>query len=455
MIEPAPDAQLKTKGEYAAMKRYVRKTLAVILSVHASAAIAAGFGLYEMDAAATAMGGHVYGGPRNASAVYYNPGALDSFSGTVFTAGMTILNPRADARIDMQHDTRMNSGFLAYPNVFVVQELPLGLRLGLGAFGDFGLASKYNSHWELKHDSYETMLEGYTMQAILAREIVEGWSFGIGPRFTYVNFETRMMRDFSYVDGMYMAQSGGRMHAPVRGKNKLKIQADNEDDVGMGLSAGTRWRVTDKFAVGAMYRSRIKTTLEGGARWTGQDVAHHRNGVRETIQLPAQITLGFNWDDALWIERFHFGASVSWVEWSKMSALRFDVWNPVNGQVERNEKKLDWRNTYRAGFGMGYDITANWAVLGGYVYDWDPCRNNIGYSHTMLPVGDRHIATTGVVWTSDSGAWEIALTYGAILQESKTQYIPGEYRQYDGTVRKMHTHHAYCHCISVGLTYRF
>ena len=437
------------------MKMKTRIAIAPIAAMLAAAAGAAGFGLYEMDAAATAFGGHVYGAPRNASAVYYNPGALDSFTGTVLTAGITILNPRADARIDMKHDTRMNSGFLAYPNLFAVQELPWGLRLGLGAFGDFGLASKYNSHWELKHDSYETMLEGYTFQAVLAREIVENWSIGIGPRFTYVNFETRMVRDFAFVDNLYMLQSGGRMHAPVRGKNKLKIQLDNEDDIGMGLSAGTRYRFNEDFSVGAMYRSRVRTTLEGGARWTGDDIAHHRNGVRETIQLPAQITLGFNWDDALWLDRFHLGASVSWIEWSKMSALRFDVWNPVNKTVERNEKKLDWRNTYRAGFGLGYDLTDNWAVMGGYVYDWDPCRNNVGYAHSMLPVGDRHVVTGGLAWTSDGGAWEIALAYGVVIQESKTQYVRGEYWQYDKSVHKMHTHHALCHCVSVGLTYRF
>ncbi|MBQ5531288.1 MAG: outer membrane protein transport protein [Kiritimatiellae bacterium] len=432
-----------------------RATVCGAAALFAAAAVAAGFGLYEMDAASTAMGGHVYGNPRNASAVYYNPGALDSLTGTVLTAGITMLNPRADARIDQRHDTRMNSGFLAYPNLFAVQELPLGFRLGLGAFGDFGLASKYNSHWELKHDSYETMLEGYTMQAVVSREILEGWSFGIGPRFSYVNFETRMVKDFSYVDQMYMAQSYGTMHAPARGRNKLKIQADNEDDVGIGMSAGTRYRVTDGFSLGAMYRSRVKTDLEGHARWTGGDTGHHVNSVKETIQLPAQITAGFNWDDALWIEDFHLGASLSWVEWSKMSSLRFDVWNPVSREVERNEMKMDWRNTYRAGFGMGYDFLDNWTVAGGYVYDWDPCRNNVGYAHSMLPVGDRHVITSGIVWTSDSQAWEIAFTYGIIIQESKSQYIPAEYHRYTGEVHKMHTHHALCHCVSVGLTYRF
>lgn len=420
-----------------------------------SGALAAGFGLYEMDAASTAFGGHVYGRPRNASAVYYNPGALNTMTGTVVTVGMTALNPRADARVDMKHDTRMNPGWLMYPNMFVTQELPWGFHLGLGAFGDFGLASAYNNHWELKHDSTETLFEGYTLQGILSYDITKDWSFGIGPRFTFVNFETRLVRDFGFVDRMYLAQSMGYMHAPARGRNKLKIQADNQDDVGIGLAAGTSYRVTDDFSLGVMYRSRVKTKLEGHARWTGQDIEHHNNSLNETIQLPAQISAGFNWDNALWLKDFHLGASISWIEWSKISALRFDVYNPISRNVEKDELKMDWRNTYRTGFGMGYDVTDNWAVLAGYTYDWDPCRNKLGYAHSMLPVGDRHIVSSGVVWTSDGGDWEIALTYAVIIQESKSQRVPGEYYQYDHSVHKMHTHHAYCHCVSIGLTYHF
>jgi len=421
----------------------------------ASAAFGAGFGLYEMDAHSTAMAGHVYGRPKNASAVYYNPGAMNATTGTVLTVGATILNPRADARVDMKHDTRMNSGWLAYPNIFAVQELPYGFRIGFGAFGDFGLASAYNNHWELKHDSTETLLEGYTIQGVISYDITDRWSFGIGPRFTFVNFETRMKRDFAFVDQMYLAQSMGMLHAPVRGKNKLKIQADNEDDIGIGLAAGTSYRVTDDFSVGLMYRSRVKTKLKGSASWHGEDIEHHHNSLDETIQLPAQISLGFNWDDALWIEKLHLGASASWIEWSKISALRFDVWNPVTRKVETDEIKMDWRNTYRVGFGLGYDLTDSWEILAGYTYDWDPCRNRLGYDHTMLPIGDRHVVTTGVVWTSPEGAWELAFMYGVIIQESTSQRIPGEYRQYDGSDHKMHVHNAYSHCVSLGVTYRF
>jgi len=429
--------------------------LASAAALFGTCAFAAGFGFYEMDAHSTALGGHVYGRPKNASAVYYNPGGMQSLTGTVVTLGFTLVNPRADARIDKRHDTRMNGGWLGVPTFFVTQELPWDLHFGFGGFADFGIASAYNNHWELKHDSTETSFEGYTLQPVISYDITKDWSFGIGPRFTFVDFETRMMRDFSFVESMYRMQSRGYLHSPAKGKNRLKVKADNRDDIGVGLAAGTSYRVTDDFSLGVMYRSRVKTRLKGDASWKGQDIDYHRNDVHETIQLPAQISVGFNWDNALWLDGFHLASSVSWIEWSKMSALRFDIWNPITKNVDRDELKLDWRNTYRAGFGLGYDLTENWEILAGYIYDWDPCRNRVGYAHTMLPIGDRHIASTGVAWTSDDGKWEVALTYALIIMESKSQRIRDEYYAYNHEVHKMHTHNSYSHLVSLGVTYRF
>ena len=432
-----------------------RKVVFAAAALYGAGAFAAGFGLYEMDAHSTALGGHVFASPRNASAVYYNPGAMSSLTGTVVTVGITAINPRADARIDKQHDQHMTPGWLAFPTFFITQELPWGFHFGFGAFGDFGIASEYDKNWELKYDSRKTLFEGYTIQGVLSYDITKDWSFGIGPRFTYVNFETEMIRDFGFVDQMYLQQSHGYLHGPVRGRNRLKIKANNEDDIGVGLAAGTSYRVTDDFSLGVMYRSRVKTRVKGDAVWKGEDVSYNRNTLSETVQLPAQVSLGFNWDDALWLKDLHLGASATWIEWSKMSALVFDVYNPVDRKVEEQRKDLSWHNTYRVGFGLGYDFLDNWTVMSGYTYDWDPCRNRIGYAHTMLPVGDRHIVTTGLAWTSDDGKWQVALCYALIIMESKSQYIRDEYYAQTKTVHKMHTHDSYSNLVSLGVTYRF
>ena len=431
-----------------------KRTLFLVAAFLTGSSFGAGFGLYEMDAASSAMGGHVFGSPRNASAVYYNPGAMHSLTGTWISVGYTGINPRLDTKVNDRHTSNMDPGWFTFPTFFVTQELPWGFHFGFGGFADFGLGSEYNDRWALKHDSYETLFIGYTLQPVISYDITDKWSFGIGPRFTFVEFETHMMRDFQFVDDMYMAQSMGYLHAPVRGKNRLKLRADNRNHIGIGLAAGTQYRFTDDISVGVMYRSRVKTKLRGDAKWRGEDLGHS-NPAGDSVQLPASVAVGFNWDNAFWLKGLHFGASGTWIEWSKMSHIVFDIYNPVSRKDEGNRIDLEWRNTYRVGFGFGYDLNDNWEVLCGYVYDWDPCRNRIFDAHTMLPLGDRHVVSGGLAWTSDSGAWEIALTYSCIIMESKTQSIPGEYYQYDRKIYDFHTHNSYTHLVSLGVTYHF
>ena len=423
--------------------------LTVLAAVHG-----AGFGLYEMDAGSTAMGGHVLAKPRNASAVYYNPGAMSALTGTWISVSYTGINPILDTKVNDRHTSDMNPGWFTYPTFFVTQELPWGFHFGFGGFADFGLGSEYDKNWALKHDSYETIFIGYTFQPVISYDITDKWSFGIGPRFTFVDFETHMMRDFGFVDDMYMAQSMGYMHAPVRGKNRLKLRADNRNHIGIGLSAGTQYRFSDDFAVGVMYRSRVKTKLRGEAKWHGEDL-DHSNAAGDNIELPASVSLGTSWDNAFWVDDLHFGASASWIEWSKMSYFRFGIYNPVSKEEEEYRIDLEWRNTYRVGFGLGYDISDAWEVMCGYTYDWEPCRNRLGDAHTMLPLGDRHIISMGVAWTSPSGAWEVALAYDCIIMESKTQSIADEYYQYNHKVHEFHSHNSYTHLLSLGVTYHF
>lgn len=433
----------------------MRKNLFFAIALIASGSVfGAGFGLYEMDAASTAAGGHFFGQPRNASAVYFNPAAMHSLTGTWISVSFTGINPRLDTKVDDEHTSNMDPGWFTYPTFFVTQELPHGFHIGFGGFADFGLGSEYNNRWALKHDSYETTFIGYTLQPVISYDITDKFSFGIGPRFSFVSFETHMMRDFGFVDNMYLAQSQGYMHAPVRGKNRLKLRADNKNDIGIGMTAGMQYRFCEDFSVGVMYRSRVKTKIEGEAKWRGEDL-YHSNRAGDTIELPASVSLGFNWDNAFWTKGLHFGASGTWIEWSKMSRFMFDVYNPVAKKNEENRIDLEWRNTYRVGFGCSYELNDNWELLCGYVYDWDPCRNRIHDAHTMLPLGDRHVPSIGAAWTSDSGAWEVSAAVACIIMESKTQSIPSEYYQYDKKIYEFHSHNSYTPLISLGVTYHF
>ena len=436
------------------MKRIACLSAVVLVS----GAFGAGFGLYEMDARSTAMGGHVTAKPFNASAVYYNPGAMHSLTGTWVTVGGTFLKPPLDIKVDGRACRRMDPGWFAFPTFFVTQELPWGFHVGFGAFADFGIGSHYHQSWPLNYDSQCSTFEGITFQPVLSYDITEHWSIGAGPRFSYFEVETSMIRDFRTFPDMIVQTPFGPYNAAgtVRsmGRNKLRLRADNQEDIGIGLAVGTSYRFNDDISIGAMYRSRIRTTLKGDATWKG-GVGHHSNDIEDDVQLPAQVQLGFNWDRAFWIDKLHFGASGSWIEWSKMTHLKFDVYNPQSQVLEEQMLDFRWRNAYRGGFGFAYDVTDNWQVLLGYVYDWDPTRNRVGLTHTMLPPGDRHIASLGVCWTSPDRKWEIALTYASIMMESKTARFRDQWYTYNREVHECHFHNAYIHCISLGITYHF
>ena len=432
--------------------------VAATATVMSATAFGGGFGLFEMDSKSTGMGGHVTARPFNASAVYYNPGSMQSLTGTCVTVGGTFLHPPTSIKVDGRHCRRQDPGWFAFPTAYVTQELPWGFHVGAGMFADFGLGSHYHQSWPLAHDSGNTVFEGYTFQAVASYDITDRWSFGIGPRLTYVNFETDMRRDFGAFPDMWVNTPMGPYNAAgqVRrfGRNKLRIRADNEDHLGLGLAAGTSYRVTDDFAVGAMFRSRIKTKLDGHATWTG-DAGYHCNKAGDDLTLPAQVQIGFNWDRSFGFEDLHFGASGSWLEWSTMSCVTFGVYNPTSQKEEGQDIDFRWRNTYRGGFGFAYDLTPNWQVLAGYVYDWDPTRERAGLAHTMLPPGDRHIPSFGLSWTSDDGRWELSASYACIILESRTYPVKDEWHAYNGVVHQVHNHNAYVQCVTFGVTYRF
>lgn len=409
----------------------------------------AGFGLYEMDAKSTAMGGNVLGKPMGPSTVFYNPAGMSCLTGTCVYVGATMLYPPVPYRTwgggYRETDGRLDPGAFVFPTVFVTQELPWDFTFGLGFYADFGLGSKYDDNWAFKYDSIQTDLEAFTVNPALSYKVTDKWSVAGGLRLTYVTFETTQLRDLNL--GNYMGQG-----YPNLGINRMNLSADNIRNLGLGFNLGTRYQLTDDISVGVMYRSPLRTRLQGDAAWSGMAVGgQHANPSEETLELPQQVTAGFNWDDFL-VKKLHFGMSVSWIGWSCIETLAFPVDNPLTGVREKQRLDMNWRDTVRAGLGFGYEITDNWEAMLGYVFDKDPSSDSLGNAHTMLPPGDRHIISFGGAWHTVDRRWEISFCYAPIIM----QHSCAAYRaEYGNAVRYMDTTASCTHCVCVGLAYRF
>jgi len=428
-----------------------KETLALVLLTLNSAAFASGFGLYEPSALSTAMGGALVGKAMDASANFNNPATLTDLKDGVVTLGFVTEHPRGTVDVNgREYD--MDPGPFMLPHFQFATPLPADFAFGLGISPEYGLGTAFDDTWAMNWNTLETTVESMVVNPNLAYRITDDWSVGAGIRWLYFSFEQNAYPNA----GKY-----GRLNHELKGDNGFKD---------FGWQIGTKYDILDNLSVGLVYKAPIKVTVEGDsdARVRSYDYSsiaslngtpyyaaaqqQIRQGVdaaarkvygdaEADLTLPQSITGGINWDVT---DDWHLGTSVSWTEWSKIDTLHFIL----NGND--NPKNLSWHDTWRASFGVAYDITDDWTAMLSYIFDMD-CTDK-EQSSAMLPPADRHILGGGLTWRCWRGL-EFSLCYSCVFMDG------GEMTTADknGTGQTYHlsTQEGFCHAGGFGVTYRF
>lgn len=450
----------------------------VLAGMTASTAFSAGFALYEGSARGNALGGALMGRAVDASANFYNPATLSDLTGTVVTVGMTTEHPTADMYIDGHSSRKMNPGCFVLPHAYVAQSLPYGFTFGLGIAPEFGLGTHYHKNWSMAWDTRDTTIEGISFNPNLAYAVTEDWSVSAGIRLMYFSFDQHSDQ---------MALSEGRNYGTVRDH----LHGDN-GMIDWGWQVSTRYNITERLSAGLMYKSFIDCKIKGEnhtrvesyddsaiaeqvqkgveaalAQYAGTPIystlyqrayqqaysaavsqAHEqvRNGAASAdgpasakVRLPQSLTMGLNYD---LLDDLHLGTAATWTQWSCMESINFHL----PGDNDRTVP-LKWNDAWRIGFGAAYDLTENLTLMGSYIYDQDPCRKYHGSS--MLPPGDRHIATIGFgyIW----GNFDISASYGLVFMGGDSLFL----RDGTGARHKLESSNGLSHAAAVTVTYRF
>jgi len=402
-------------------KLIVRSAVATTLLLTAGSAMAAGFGLYEASARGVGMGNGLVGSTKDASANYHNPANLTEMTNISVMVGMTLINPFADCKVNGQQQAKMNAGWFPPPHFYFAAPITKDLVFGFGTYCEFGLGTKYDTNWALKHDTTETTIEQFTFNPNIAYKITEDWSVAFGARVSYLTFET------------YKAQPiPAGPYGLLYGNTHIK-----GDSLNCGFMFASQYKVTDKLSLGAVYRSRIRHQVEGDFDLNSQ-VANVNGDAKAKVILPSSATLGANYD---FTKRFRGGVSLIWTEWSTIDHIDFNLPTGV--------KPLDlkWDDAWRVGFGFEYDFTDAFSGRIGYTYDLDPAHKN--YGTTMLPPGDRHIIGFGCGYKFFDN-WTINLGYNFIIMESETREMSTELGPY-----KFQSDNGYSHIVSASVSYSF
>lgn len=347
-----------------------------------------GAGIMIMEQSAKELGQAFSGSSTNtddASAVFFNPGALGrlhgsmaSFAGyvvipsTQFHDGGSRLAPALGGAPLLGGDGGDGGVTTLIPNFYAVHELTERWVLGLGVNAPFGVHSSYQPGWQGRYQALGSEIRTVNINPSIALRLNDELSVGVGLDVQYLDTTLTNALDFG---SLCLGALGPSFCAP---RGLLPQQADGQvkvqgSSVGVGYNLGLLYAPGADTRLGVSYRSRIHQDIAGNADYAvppaavpltqgGQFV---NTRTHTPVDLPDTVSFGvYHRFDPRW----SVSADALWTHWSllKSFALKFSSAQPDLVQP------LDWRDTWRVALGVNYDLAPDTTFRLGVAYDQTP-----------------------------------------------------------------------------------
>lgn len=376
------------------------KTLAVLLLplLFCADVQGAGFALYEYSARSTAMGGAAMANGAEPASLATNPALITELEGTQAQIGMTVVT--ADATTTVAGNSRsLKSDTWYLPNFYITHKWSDQVSFGLGGFSRYGLGGEYEDpveSWTGSNLAYKVKLETFSFTPTIAVKANEELSLAMGLEAMVIGFT---QNSFFNLD--------------PRGAGPYEIG-------GSGVSWGGNFSLVykpqwaEKWAFGAMYRSKVKQNLNGRIDAGNNQYAalNVKSGDAEgSISLPDSLSAGLSFRPT---DNWVLEAGIVGTFWSAYDQILIqykDTVGPSQSPFIYNQKK--YKDTYRINFGTEYRLNPNWALRAGYVFDKSPINSH--EMDTLVPVDDRHIASVGVGYARDN--WTLDFAYAHVFSK--------------------------------------
>lgn len=350
-------------------------TIAMLVSLIAGSSLGAGFQLYtEGSAEALALGGAVSARTNLLSAAWYNPAALVGADSPEIMVGNTFIDLDTDFDGNF-FNASMERHWRSAPHLYYVHPISKYLTGTLSINAPYGLITEWPTGWGGSATAIKTELETAYLTPSLAYKLTDKLSASVG--FNIVRGDAEMTR--AIAPGDILKMTG--------------------DDVGYGYMLSTHYRVNSDWSLGARYQSRVKLTLDGDMK--------DSMGMVEDMDAKTDITLPRSFNIGLannTFEKWTLSADLLWTEWSTYKTLVLD---PEVGPSTVINK--DWRNVWSARFGAEYDLSENWVLRGGYVWDESPVNGDT--RGPEMPGSDRNMFMLGCGYEKENWGVDLAYSY--------------------------------------------
>jgi long-chain fatty acid transport protein len=358
---------------------------AAISSAGAGGALASGFALIEQNASGL---GNAYSGQgaaaENASTIFFNPAGMTFLPGRQVTGSLELVQPSAKftnsgasrnglgAFAPAGGDNGGDAGSLAgIPNAYMSWQVSDTVWAGLGISVPFGLKTEYDAQFIGRFQSRSSEVKTLDINPSLAWKPVSWLSLGGG-----VSFQQGSIKILRSV--------------PVAGERNATIDLD---DTGWGWNVGAMLMPAESTRIGLSYRSSIKYNMTG--TFSSNSPLNPIGNVALSIKVPDTWSLSGS-------QRFgdvQLLADYTYTKWDVVQsplliAQTPTLATPAGGVL--STFNLLFRNTYRAGLGVNYDLNREWMLKGGVAYDKSPVQDST--RTTFLPDNNRTWLSIGAKW---------------------------------------------------------
>ncbi|MCF7484590.1 outer membrane protein transport protein [Vibrio sp. A2-1] len=325
-------------------------------------AFASGLFLQEAvvaNAGTTGAGDGVY--TRSAAAMWTNPATMSHMG-----ESKTTINTMAfDLEMKYQDngDKQDGKGHSVLPSfgAFHAHQVTDKLHLGIAIGAVGGSSLDYGSEW-----AGAALLEDITLTAMqvnpsLSYQLNDQWSVGAGIQLSWAALQ----------------------------QSSSVFTAKQDTDWAYGYNLGVMFTPSDKFKLGASYRSKLehefknelKGPLPGSNRSLSTDIA-----LPEIVDVSASYALN---------QQLDLLASIQFHRWSAWDETVLDFGASVGGDpIGGIPIKRDWDDVWKFAVGADYQLNSDWRLKAGFSYETSP-QDDPSMQWVDLPVGEQYRYSVG------------------------------------------------------------
>jgi long-chain fatty acid transport protein len=378
--------------------------LCLLLTIAATPALAAGYGLKEHSADAMAA---AYAGAAatdtDASYLAYNPASLAGVTSTDFTLSGVAILPGSRAHYTTATTSAGNptggglqpSGFISdalVPAFAIRHRLSDTLAVGLVIDAPWGLRTDYPTSWAGRYYGLKSSLLTINATPTVSWQPMPGVALGAGLQIEYAQGTLTSAID----TGTLGALNGIPGSIPGAQDSFARVSGKSWT---FGFTAGAIVKLTDDLTAGLSYRSSLQHDLKGPLTFTLDGA-----GIGATVRaLTGLFTNTTGVAPLTMPDMIEFGArerlsdawtgmiEVDWTHWSRVRALVVTAANPAQPP---DVTTIRWNDAVYGSIGAEYHASPRWTFRGGVAYDQSPVPD--ATREVRIPDADRIWLSAGV-----------------------------------------------------------